>query len=203
MENYSSLADEVLVRMYQEGNNEAFDALLAHTQGRVFHYISFMVGGDADTANDVFQDTFVKAIVAIREGSYKEKGQFCAWLMRIARNIILDGQRSRRTCRTVSNELLGKDGEVKCDLLSNHPEDKPNAEMQFVLEQSLSDVRAMVERLPEAQREVVVLRFFHEMSFKEIAAFTNVSINTALGRMRYALINLRKMARDRDLSLAV
>ncbi len=197
------LSDEQLVSMYKEGNNEAFDALLAHNQARVFQYISFMVGGNADVANDVFQDTFVKAIIAIREGHYQESGQFGAWLQRIARNIILDNQRSKRTCRTVNNELVDKDGDIRGDLLDNQALSEPNAETRLVVSQSLSDVRMMVDRLPETQREVVVLRFFQEMSFKEIADFTNVSINTALGRMRYALINLRRMAERRDLYLAV
>ncbi|MCD8304747.1 MAG: sigma-70 family RNA polymerase sigma factor [Prevotellaceae bacterium] len=192
MEKLSALSDEQLVSLYREGNNEAFDALLAHNQRRVFQYICFMTG-DRDVADDVFQDTFVKAIMAIRDGRYQENGQFCAWLLRIARNLILDRQRSLRSSRTVSGELLGKDGEAKGDLLSNCALEEPNAEEEMVLSQTLSDARRMVDRLPEAQREVVVLRFFEDMSFKEIASLTNVSINTALGRMRYAMINLRRM----------
>ncbi len=197
------LPDERLVSMYKEGNNEAFDALLAHNQERVFQYISFMVGGDVDVANDVFQDTFVKAIIAIRENRYQEHGQFGAWVLRIARNIILDNQRSKRICRTVSNEMVDKDGNMRGDLLNDQSLCEPNAETRLVLEQSFSDIRMMVDRLPCPQREVVILRFFQEMSFKEIADITNVSINTALGRMRYALINLRRMAENRDLYLAV
>ncbi|MCD8302541.1 MAG: sigma-70 family RNA polymerase sigma factor [Prevotellaceae bacterium] len=202
MEKFSSLPDEQLVSMYKEGNNEAFDALLAHNQDRVFQYISFMVGGNEDVANDVFQDTFVKAIMAIRDGHYQESGQFGAWLLRIARNIILDQERSTRSFRTTSNELTGQDGETKMDLLNNQALSEPNAEMKMVCEQSLSDVRMMVDLLPEPQREVVILRFFQDMPFKDIASLTNVSINTALGRMRYALINLRRMAQHRNLYLA-
>ncbi len=197
------LPDERLVSMYKEGNNDAFDALLAHNQDKVFQYINYMVGGNNDVANDVFQDTFVKAIIAIREDKYKEKGQFCTWLMRIARNVVLDRLRSKHALRTVSNEIVGKDGEVKGDIIDNHAESEPDAEMRMVVEQSLGDVKMMVDLLPELQREVVVLRFFQDMPFKDIAELTNVSINTALGRMRYALINLRRMAQHRDLYLAV
>ncbi len=197
------LPDERLVSMYKEGNNEAFDALLAHNQDRVFQYILYMVGGNEDVANDVFQDTFVKAIIAIREGKYQEKGQFRTWIMRIARNLVLDSQRSKQAIRIVSNDIVGKDGEVKGDIIDNQAEGEPDAEMRIVVEQSLSDVKMMVDMLPESQREVVILRFFQDMSFKDIAELTNVSINTALGRVRYALINLRRMAQHRNLYLAV
>ncbi len=197
------LPDERLVSMYREGNNEAFDALLAHNQDRVFQYILYMVGGNEDVANDVFQDTFVKAIIAIREGKYQEKGQFRTWIMRIARNLVLDSQRSKQAVRIVSNDIVGKDGEVKGDIIDNQAEGEPDAEMRIVVEQSLSDVKMMVDMLPESQREVVILRFFQDMSFKDIAELTNVSINTALGRVRYALINLRRMAQHRNLYLAV
>ncbi len=197
------LPDERLVSMYKEGNNEAFDALLAHNQDRVFQYILYMVGGNEDVANDVFQDTFVKAIIAIREGKYQEQGLFRTWIMRIARNLVLDNQRSKQAFRTVSNEIVDKDGEVKGDLIDNQMMGEPDAEMKMVVEQSLSDVMEMVDQLPEPQREVVVLRFFQDMSFKDIAELTNVSINTALGRVRYALINLRRMAQHKDLYLAV
>ena len=202
MEKFAMLSDETLVSMYRDGNYEAFDTLLARNQERVFQYIHFMVGGNEDRANDVFQDTFVKAIVAIREGRYQESGQFCAWLLRIARNLILDSQRSKRSSRTISHELVDQEGDVKGDLLNNPALCEPNAEMQMVFEQSLDDVRMMVDRLPEPQREVVVLRFYQEMSFKEIAELTGVSINTALGRMHYAMINLRRMAQHRNLYLA-
>ena len=202
MEKFAVLSDEQLVGMYKDGNNEAFDVLLARNQERLFQYIHFMVGGNEDRANDVFQDTFVKAIIAIREGRYQESGQFGAWLLRIARNLVFDAQRSKRSSRTVCHELVDQDGEVKGDLLNNQDLCEPNAEMQMVFEQSLEDVRMMVDRLPEAQREVVVLRFFEEMSFKEIAELTGVSINTALGRMHYAMINLRRMAQHRNLYLA-
>lgn len=197
----SNLNDEQLVSLYAKGNNEAFDTLLARNQDRVFQYIHFMVGGNADRANDVFQDTFVKAIIAIREGRYQESGQFAAWLLRIARNLVLDGERSKKASRLVSHELVDEEGEVKGNLLNNAALCEPNAEMQMVFQQSLDDVRMMVERLPEAQREVVVLRFYQEMPFKDIARLTGVSINTALGRMRYAMLNLRRMAQNRNLYL--
>ncbi len=197
------LTDEELVCLYREGNNEAFDFLLDHNKGRLFQYICFMVGGNEDVANDVFQDTFVKAIMAIRDGRYQEEGQFGAWLTRIARNIILDTARTRRSCKMVNKEITSKDGEVTGDVINNYTVCESNAETLVMLEQSRIDVRTMVDRLPDAQREVVVLRFFQELSFKEIADITNVSINTALGRMHYAMINLRRMAEKRDLYLAI
>jgi len=202
MEKFAMLSDEQLVGMYREGNNDAFDTLLARNQERVFQYISFMVSGDEDRANDIFQDTWIKVIMAIREGKYQESGQFGAWLLRIARNLVLDGQRSKRSSRTVRHELVDSEGDVKGDLLNNADLCEPNAEMQMVFEQSLEDVRMMVNLLPDAQREVVALRFYREMSFKDIAELTGVSINTALGRMRYAMINLRRMAQHRNLYLA-
>lgn len=203
MNNYVKQTDEELVRMYEEGDFQAFDILLERHQEEVFGFIRFMVS-DIEEANDVFQDTFVRAIMAIRNGHYAESGQFASWLKRIARNQVLDRKRSQRNPNRniVSHELTDGDGDV-VDLFNNKDLCEPNIEAKMLVEQSYEDVRYMMEQLPEAQREVVYMRYFRDMSFKEIAEETGVSINTSLGRMRYALINLRRMADHRDLYLAV
>lgn len=200
MKNYIDKTDEQLVTMYEEGDFQAFDILLSRHQEKVFSYIRFMVP-DNDRANDIFQDTFVKAIVALRNGTYTESGQFSAWLMRIARNLIFDHLRSLHnpTRNVVSHELIDTNGDVVGDLFNDAALCEPNIETQMLVEQSYDDVRMMVHRLPAAQREVVYMRYFRDMSFKEIAKETGVSINTSLGRMRYALINLRRMAAHRNL----
>ena len=204
MNNYVKQTDEALVRMYEEGDFQAFDVLLARHQDKVFGYIQSMVS-DIDLANDVFQDTFVKVIMAIRNGNYAESGQFSSWIMRIARNQVLDRFRSLRNPNrnVVSHELVDGDGDLVADLFNDSSLCEPNIESKMLVEQSHDDVRMMIDRLPEAQREVVNMRYFRDMSFKEIAEATGVSINTSLGRMRYAMINLRRMASHRDLYLAV
>ena len=195
MENLKKLADEEVVRLYAEGNNVAFDTLLSRHQSKIYSYIYFIVK-NRDVADDIFQETFVKAIVTIRQRRYVETGRFQAWLIRIAHNLIIDFFRQERNENTVSND----GGEV--DLLNDSRLTDSNVEMQMVTEQTLDDVRMLMEHLPANQREVVYMRFYQELSFKEIAAITGVSINTALGRMRYALLNLRRMAGKRNLSLA-
>lgn len=192
--------DEQLVKMYEEGDFQAFDILLSRHQEKIFTYIRFMIP-DADTANDVFQDTFVKAIMAIRNGTYTETGQFSAWLMRIARNLVYDYLRSLHSPsrNVVSHEIFDANGEVVGDILNDAALCEPNVEAKMLVEQSYEDVRMMIGRLPDVQREVVYMRYYRDMSFKEIAQETGVSINTSLGRMRYALINLRRMAEHRSL----
>ena len=204
MENYVKLTDEQLVRMYEEGDFQAFDILLERHQDNVFGYIRTMVT-DNELANDVFQDTFVKVIMAIRNGNYTESGQFLSWVKRVARNQVLDRFRSLRSSahNVISHEVFDGEGDLIGDLFNNPDLCEPNAESRMLVEQSYDDVRMMVNRLPEAQREVVTMRYYREMSFKEIAEATGVSINTSLGRIRYALINLRRMAQHRDLYLAV
>lgn len=194
MEELKKLADEVLVKLYAEGNNVAFDVLLLRHQSRVYSYIYFVVK-NRDVADDIFQETFVKAIVTIQQRRYVETGRFQAWLIRIAHNLVIDFFRQERNENTVSND----GGEV--DLLNDSRLTDGNIEMQMVQEQALDDVRMLMEHLPDNQREVVYMRFYQELSFKEIAEITGVSINTALGRMRYALLNLRRMAGRYNLSL--
>ena len=204
MDNYVKLTDEQLVSAYEEGDFHAFDILLERYQTKVFSYIRCMIP-DTDLANDVFQDTFVRIIMAIRNGHYTETGQFNSWIMRVARNQVLDRFRSQRssTHMVVSHEVTDDQGDVVGDLFNDPRYSEPNIESKMLVEQSHEDVRMMIERLPEAQKEVVYMRYYEDMSFKEIAEKTGVSINTSLGRMRYAMINLRRMAEHRDLYLAV
>lgn len=194
MEKLDMLTDEQLVKMYAQGNNEAFDVLLIRHQSKVFSYICFVVH-NRDVADDIFQETFVKAIVTIQQGRYVESGKFVAWLIRIAHNLIIDYFRQERNANLISND----DSEV--DLFNDEKLSDPNIEMQIVSEQTLDDVKLLMEHLPANQREVVYMRYYQELSFKEIAEITGVSINTALGRMRYALLNLRRMATKRHLCL--
>jgi len=202
MEKFCDMTDEQLVRQYEEGNYEAFDTLLARNQQKLFSYIQFLVP-DYDTANDVFQDTFVRAITAIQNHKYTENGTFYPWLVRIARNLVLDRYRHQKHNPTVSHEWTDADGDMQGDLFNNAALCDPNIESQLLVEQSYEDVRMMIDRLPDAQREVVHMRYYLDMPFKDIAEATGVSINTALGRMHYALQNLRRMAVHRDLYLAV
>jgi len=203
MKNYVTLTDEQLVSMYGEGDFQAFDVLLERHQNKVFSYIRALVP-DTELANDVFQDTFVKVIMAIRNGHYCESGQFGSWVIRVARNLVLDRYRSLRTAgrNVVNHELVDGTGEVIGDLFNDPALCEPNVETKMLVEQSHDDVRMMIDRLPETQREVVKMRYYDDMTFKEIAQATGVSINTSLGRMRYAMINLRRMASHRDLYLS-
>ncbi len=195
MENFEKLTDEQLVALYAEGNNNAFDALLARHQSKLYSYICFVVR-NRDLADDIFQETFVKAIVTIQQRRYVESGKFLAWLIRIAHNLIIDSYRQERNENLVSNE------ETDGALLNDARLMESSIEMQMVTEQTLDDVKLLMEHLPANQREVVFMRFYQELSFKEIAEITGVSINTALGRMRYALMNLRRMAEKKNLCIA-
>ena len=146
-------------------------------------------------AEDLFQETFVKAITTIQQGRYTASGKFGAWLTRIAHNMIIDGFRQDRNENTISND------EFEVDLLNDADLCDDNVEMQMINEQTLSDVRRLVDALPDNQREVVYMRYYQDLSFKEIADITGVSINTALGRMRYALIGMRRLAEEKNIVL--
>lgn len=195
MKNLAEMTDEELALCYMDGNNEAFDVLLAHNQSKIFAYIMFVVCDD-DLANDIFQETFVKIIVKLQHGKYAPTGKFNAWCMRIAHNVIMDwyrNQRSERIVEPTENNDLSKLGQSS--IMENNIED------HMLNNQVMCDVRKMMNHLPASQREVVYMRYYQQLSFREIADTTNVSINTALGRMRYALINMRRMARDYDMQL--
>ncbi|WP_337478473.1 RNA polymerase sigma factor [Prevotella pectinovora] len=191
----NEMTDEELALSYVRGNNQAFDLLLSRNQSKLFSYILFVVH-EQDLANDIFQETFVKVITKLQEGRYIDSGKFSAWIMRIAHNVIMDWYRDNRAKNIVEtsddNDLSNVTGNDMTDF---------NIEDRYVNEQVLRDVKKMMNLLPPTQREIVFMRFYQEMSFKEIAETTGVSINTALGRMRYAILNMRRMARKNKLSL--
>ena len=196
MEKLCKLADEQLVEMYAKGDNSAFDVLLSRYQQKLYSYILFLVHNE-DTANDLFQETFVKAIVTIQQGRYVESGKFSAWLTRIAHNLIIDKYRQDKNAYLISND------NDECDIFNNAALSDITVEMKIIKEQSLADVERLVKELPAVQQEVVYMRFYQNLSFKEIAEATGVSINTALGRMRYGLINLRRMVEERGIVLTL
>ena len=191
----NEMTDEELALSYVRGNNQAFDLLLSRNQSKLISYILFVVH-EQDLANDIFQETFVKVITKLQEGRYIDSGKFSAWIMRIAHNVIMDWYRDNRAKNIVEtsddNDLSNVTGNDITDF---------NIEDRYVNEQVLRDVKKMMNLLPPTQREIVFMRFYQEMSFKEIAETTGVSINTALGRMRYAILNMRRMARKNKLSL--
>ncbi|MCD8296769.1 MAG: sigma-70 family RNA polymerase sigma factor [Prevotella sp.] len=195
MERINKLTDEELALSYIKGDNKAFDELLSRNQNKLFSYILFIVR-DEDKANDLFQETFVKVITKLHQGRYVDSGKFGAWIMRIAHNVIMDWYREQRARNIVEpteeNDLSNIGGNNLLD---------SNVENQFVKEQVLTDVKKMMNLLPPTQREVVFMRFYQNMSFKEIAELTGVSINTSLGRMRYAILNLRRMTKDHNIVL--
>ena len=194
MQHLRQESDAVLVKLYEEGNDEAFDVLLERYQSAVFDYI-FSVVHDSDVANDVFQDTFMRVIMQIRNHHYTENGKFSSWVIRIAHNLIIDSTRQHRAMLEIA------DDSEKERVMSKAMPLTGNREMEWHNEQTYRTLTDMVANLPETQREVVRLRMYEHLSFKEIAEKTNCSINTALGRMRYAIINLRKMSAKRDLTL--
>ena len=195
MNDLMTMTDEQLALEYIDGNNRAFDLLLTRNQSKLYSYILFVVH-DRDTADDVFQETFVKVITKLHQRKYTTSGKFSAWIMRIAHNVIMDWYREQKAEKivepTTDNDLSN---------LSSREVVEGNIENQFVFEQVLEDVKKMMNLLPPTQREVVFMRFYQNMSFKEIAEMTNVSINTALGRMRYAILNLRRMAKEHEMAL--
>lgn len=195
MKKLKEFSDEELAVAYINGDNQAFEILLARNQSKLFAYILFVVH-DREIANDVFQDTFLKVISKLQEGKYKPTGKFSAWLMRIAHNVIMDNYREKKSNKLVEpNENNDLANLFSQEMLDNSIEDR------VVNTQVLSDVKLLMELLPQPQREVVYMRYYQQLPFKEIAALTNVSINTALGRMRYAVINMRRMISDNNMSL--
>jgi len=197
MSTLKTMTDEELALAYIDGNNRAFDELLSRSQDKIFDYIFYMVK-DEDLANDLFQETFLKLITKLRDGRYANSGKFICWAMRISHNVIIDYFRAIKSSKIVDqgedNDLSNLRGDTIFD--SNRESELTNAQV-------LKDVRRLMDNLPEAQREVVYMRYFQDMSFKEIAEQTNVSINTSLGRMRYALMNMRKLSKQYGVNLAI
>ena len=194
MKDLTALTDDKLVSLYAIGNNDAFDILLQRYECRIFSYILNIVK-DEDQANDIFQDTFIKAIVTIKDGRYTESGKFGSWLTRIAHNLVIDYYRQEKAVPQVScdNEEI--------NILNRKELCDTNIEDCLIKDQILLDIRSLVSSLPALQKEVLEMRYYMNMSFKEIAETTGVSINTALGRMRYAILNLRKIAEERNIIL--
>ena len=188
------MSDQVLLTSYLQGDKSAISSLIERHSRRVRDYIRMMVK-DGDTAEGIFQETFIKAVRVIDEGKYADSGKFLSWILRIAHNQVIDYFRAQKQNRQVNESAAGYNVLGTLRFAERTVEDK------MVSEQIERDVRALVELLPDEQREVVMLRYFSGLSFKEIAEQTNVSINTALGRMRYALINLRKMIQEKNLIL--
>lgn len=200
MKIYSTLTDDELVRLYEEGNDNAFDILLSRHQEKLFNYIYFLTR-DEDLANDVFQDTFVRVVTSIRSHAYEASGNFGAWLLCISRNLVLDHHRHMQVLTTVPHEFIDENGDATGDLLNNANLCEPTVESEIFSNETKESLRNLVDQLVDNQREIIYLRFYRDMSFKEIAQVLGVSINTALGRVRYALINLRHLASVHKLSL--
>lgn len=201
MENYTKslmeMSDEELAVCYMRGEDRAFNLLLEHNKSKLFSYIYYVVH-DEDLANDLFQDTFIKIITKLRNGMYTPTGKFHSWCLRIAHNVIMDNFRTAK-----NNNIVEPTEDNNLTNIRNSNVEEMNIERMFINRQILEDAKNIMNNLPASQREVVYMRYFQQMSFKEISEATNVSINTALGRMRYALLNMRKIAHDHNINLYI
>ena len=189
----NSISDRELIRAYRRGDEQAFETLLTRHQERVYTKINFIVR-DSELANDLFQDTFIKVVRLLKEGKYVEEGKFLPWVLRIAHNMAIDHFRRNKKMRMVRSR-------DEMDVFATIDTGDAHVEDLLVEGQIHSDVRRIIDELPEDQREVVKMRIYDNLSFKEIAERTGVSINTALGRMRYAVINLRKIVGENNIQL--
>ena len=181
----TKITDGVLVNNYINGNEKSLEILIIRHKQRIFSFVLSKVL-DREVAEDIFQDTFIKVINTLKRGAYNEEGKFLPWVMRIAHNLIIDHFRRNKRIPKFNNT-------DEFDIFSVISDDVLNVESQIIKDQILDDVRGLIDELPDDQKEVLLMRMYRDMSFKEIAENTDVSINTALGRMRYALINLRKL----------
>ena len=187
-----SLTDTTLIAEFISGNSNSFSILLDRYQKRVYGFI-FSKVNDPDLADDIFQDTFIKVVKSLRLGKYKDEGRFLSWVIRIAHNLIMDHYRK-------INRFPKHESRIEnFDVLDRLIEQSTSIEDSMIETQIHADLSILIEELPDNQKEVLLMRLFKDMSFKEIADHTDVSINTALGRMRYAVINLRKMIEERNL----
>lgn len=194
MQKLTERTDDQLIESFASGNNQAFDVLLGRHQSRVYNFI-FSILKDAALSDDAFQETFVKAITTIKQGRYNADGKFSSWILRIAHNIVIDHYRQTKNESTVSSS------QTEYDVFNRRELAEETIEDMMVDVNIRDDVRHLVRSLPAEQRQVLVMRYYRDMSFKQIAEKTGVSINTALGRMRYAILNLRRMARERHIEL--
>lgn len=192
----SQKTDNELVVQFINGDQSGIEQLIHKHKTRVFTYIRMYIR-DVALAEDIFQETFLKVINSLRSGRYKDNGKFLSWVMRIAHNLIIDHFRKQKQANLISND------NYEGDIFNLKSLADSNVEDNIIYDQIVSDVRLILEELPDDQKEVVVLRHYAGLSFKEIAEQTNVSINTALGRMRYALINMRKIMEEKNISLTI
>ena len=193
---YGTLSDQDLVQAYIKGDHSAIEVLINRHRSKVYTYIILTIKNQ-QLAEDLFQETFIKVIQSLKAGKYRDNGKFLSWVIRIAHNLIIDHFRKEKQMNAISND----DSEV--DLFNSKKLSDSNIEELIIDKQIKSEIRVLINELPDDQREVVLLRHYGGLSFKEIADQTDVSINTALGRMRYALINLRKLIHEKNLSLTV
>ena len=194
--NATDKTDYELVEEFVNGRQSSIEILIHRHKRKVFNYIMLMVKNE-QLAEDIFQDTFIKVIHSLKEGKYKDNGRFISWVVRIAHNLVIDYFRKEKQMNMLSND------DCVVDLFNTRKMSDKNIEEVIIQEQIRNDIRRLIDQLPEDQKQVILLRHFGELSFKEIAGQTGVSINTALGRMRYALINLRKLIEKHDISLTV
>jgi len=190
------LDDHALVQKFVDGEHECLEILITRHKNRIYTYI-FMIVKNHAVAEDIFQDTFIKVIQSLKKGRYTENGKFVSWAIRIAHNLIIDHFRKEKHLSTVSND------ETEVDIFNSPKFSDMNIEDDLVSEQIFREVRHLIDELPDDQRQVVIMRHYLGFSFREIAEHSGVSINTALGRMRYALINLRKLIEERQLNLTL
>jgi len=196
MKNLNQLTDDEFVKLYGTGNNQAFEILLLRNKSKVYTYI-YLIVRNRELTEDIFQDTFIKAIATIQQGRYVESGKFVAWINRIAHNLIIDHFRREKNENTFSADALDY------DIVNNAKLSEKSIEDTMSNEQVLLDVVHLINLLPPSQQKVIRMRYFEDLSFKEIAEKTDVSINTALGRMRYALLNMRRIAAEKDVYLEI
>lgn len=190
-----NLSDDRLVQLYEQGKNEAFDELLYRYKEKLYTYI-YMIVQNRELAEDIFQDTFTRVIVNIKQGRYNEKGRFLGFLFRVAHNLIVDLYRQEQNAQFVNPSEAGY------DIFNNKDLCDPSFEDQMTDLQIKQDVRRLINYLPNSQREIIMMRYYKGMSFKEIADIKQISINTALGRVRYAILNMRKIAEQHNIILA-
>lgn len=188
------LSDQDLVKRFIQGDQTSIEILINRHKNKVFTYIILIVKNQT-LAEDIFQDTFIKVIKSLKEGKYKDNGKFVSWVIRIAHNLTIDHFRKEKQINTYSNE------DYEADIFNSRKLAESTIEDLLVETQIIKEVRQLIDELPEDQKQVILLRHYGGLSFKEIAEQTDVSINTALGRMRYALINLRKLIEQKNLSL--
>lgn len=190
------ISDYELVTRFVKGEQSCFEQLIKRHKSKVFAYINLYIRDQA-LAEDIFQDTFLKVIQSVKCGRYSDNGKFLSWVMRISHNLIIDHFRRIKQMNTISND------NYESDIFNSKQFAEENIEDSMVKKQIHQDIRKMISHLPDDQREVVILRHYAGLSFKEIADLTQVSINTALGRMRYALINMRKLMEEKKISLTL